>query len=513
MISGSTNAADNMLTQAGSWSCVVLGSCPFTPFPVGFGGIPKLVVFGCNYDSHYCYSNNDRNKQIQLTSKGFLPSNGWNNESGIWIAIGPGFVNATVTPKYLVLTVIYAPPGMKGRSPGTISYQENNAIGTNTSVSKSFKQGYAVSVSVDGGFLFDSGGNDLKVSYSRSVTDKESMDIKVSKTGGLKGQGSTSEDGVNNDNDAIYLALSPTVKVQMAPSLVEWTFANPREFNVTYVYVAWLKDPALFQATAPAIKQLLYDNGITERDYVDILKQNPLACSKFNLDGNGALHCVPSVPTSVPPSDRYELQTSFAYVPPSNCSSQPLTETLTFQRQTTHVTEYIVQEEYSVAVTHRDTVEFGSEDDGLALTMSASGSWTWINQSASARSTGITDTATLAVGGPSCGFNRATHIDVYFDKIYKTYAFRERSGTPTLQGSIPVPSAALAAISAAPTHQLTVAEIPGTEVKLVDAVGHEQRTFTNEKGEWKFMDPIMFPARITANGVTSVVREGAASGP
>jgi hypothetical protein len=510
------SAQNNTVTQVGPWTCAMITYPTYRCDDVEFAppyGMPPNVAIGFNNFQSLTASNGSnpitiprlpRNFRVaasNVTAKGFTPilthdgrrEDAYSIYGGGWVAVGPSLVNATVVPKYLVLTVIYAPPGMNGpKGTGSITYQENSTVGTTTSASKSFKQAYSVSALAEGGYIFASGSNELRLEWSRAVTDKQSLDIKISQTGGLRGQGSDKEDGVNNDDDAIYLALSPTINVQMAPSLVQWTFANPKEFIVTHVYVAWLENPDLFQTEAPAVKKLLEDNGIIEQDYPDILKRDPLA--------TGAID---------PPVDRYELRTSFDYVPPHPCDIAPLTTTLVFQRQSTSSTEHIVQDEYQVGLTHKDKVQFGSSDDGLGVAMTLSGGWTWTNQSSSGSSTSTTETATLAAGGPKCGFDRATSIDVYFDKIYRTFAFRERKGTPTLHGSI-ASAAVVGTMSIASGQSLSVTEVRRTEVQLVDANGREQKTFTNANGEWNFMRPVTFPVTITANGITGIVGESGA---
>ena len=518
------DAQNDTFTQNGSWSCqypiVVPPSqytCPTVLFPKAFGIAPNVTFVNTST------SGGGRGVKFTVTAEGFTPivdrpeppctnkmvgrpGHGGRvtcvpfggafpagGASGDWIAVGPPLVNATVTPKYLVLTIIYAPPGMHGpKGTGTITYQQGSSVGTTTSASTSFKQAYTVSASADAGFFGSGGSNELTVGYSRSVTDKQSLDIKVSQTGGLKGQGSDMENGVDNDNDAIYLALSPKVNLQLAPSLVQWTFASPKDFVVTHVFVAWLKNPSLFQTEAPSIKRLLLDNGITEQDYADILKRDPLAT------------------VVAPPPDRYELRSSFDYVPPHPCDIQPLTTTLTFQREQTSTSEHAVTDEYDVGITHQDNVGFGSSDDGVTLTLKLSGKWTWTNESSVAHSSSTTDTASLAAGGPSCGYNGATRINAYFDKVYGTYAFREDNAGPALQGTITAaaPTMTISGVST-PSHGIATAEaapapIRSIEVRLVDATGHEQRTFTNAEGQWTFVGPLTFPVQVTANGVTQV---------
>jgi hypothetical protein len=509
-------AGDDTLVQVGKFRCVVESGlllaprCPAVPdikFSKPFATPPDVaftlesfdVALGGTGDNDHAFvpflKQSFGMKAANITPEGFKFAQGSGiNEpepvpgiySGSWIAVGPPQVNASVTPKYLVLTIIYAPPGMKGpKGTGTITYQEGTTVGTVTSASKSFKQAYDVSANVSGGYFGAGGGDDLSVGYSKTVSDKQSLDIKVSQTGGLKGQGSDSENGVNNDNYAIYLALNPKVNLQLAPSLVQWTFADPASFVVTHVFVAWLKNPTLFQTEAPSVKKLLQDNGITEQDYPDILKQDPLA---------GGV---------TPHADRYVLQTSFDYVPPHPCDIPPLTTTLTFQRQQTSSTEHAVQDDYDVALTHSDRVSFGSSTNGVDLTIKESGKWTWTNQSASGNSTSTTNTATLAAGGPSCGYSGATRINVLFDKIYATYAFREDTGSTALEGAIPTtPNVAPSVVTSGIGVAVTSTHSP--ELHLIDADGHEQRTFVNASGSWRFVGTLKFPVTVTGNGSTQV---------
>jgi hypothetical protein len=61
-----------------------------------------------------------------------------------WTAAGPKLNWGTVTPSYLVLTVIYSPPGSKSSHGSTFTYEANSTSGTTTSVSTTFKSGVSL---------------------------------------------------------------------------------------------------------------------------------------------------------------------------------------------------------------------------------------------------------------------------------------------------------------------------------------------------------------------------------
>ncbi len=59
-----------------------------------------------------------------------------------------------VVPSYLVIAVIYAPPGTTGgHSTNSVNYQNGSTLGVTTSASQSFTQGTSVSVEASGGVL------------------------------------------------------------------------------------------------------------------------------------------------------------------------------------------------------------------------------------------------------------------------------------------------------------------------------------------------------------------------
>jgi hypothetical protein len=80
--------------------------------------------------------------------------------------------SGTAQPKYKILTVIYAPPGTQGGgSTSSVAYGSGSTVGSTVSVSETFKQNYAVSVSAKAGFLGDGGEIGGSFSYGRNSSE------------------------------------------------------------------------------------------------------------------------------------------------------------------------------------------------------------------------------------------------------------------------------------------------------------------------------------------------------
>jgi hypothetical protein len=81
----------------------------------------------------------------------------------------------TITPNYIVLLVVYAPPGTNGgKSTSSVEYGTSSTAGTTTSVSNSFKQSTSVSSDVSGGIFGNGVSAGLSFSYGQTVTDDHS---------------------------------------------------------------------------------------------------------------------------------------------------------------------------------------------------------------------------------------------------------------------------------------------------------------------------------------------------
>lgn len=152
------------------------------------------------------------------------------NGSGYTIVIspGPGFVNATITvpgyinPKYVVVSVIYAPPGSKS----SVSYTNTSLISNTTSVTNTFINSITktVKVTTPGGLFGFLGGSETQTqstTLTQQSQDSSSVTSSFTNTQGLTlfGPGPNNNCGplagdyigVDHDCDLIKVWLNPVM--------------------------------------------------------------------------------------------------------------------------------------------------------------------------------------------------------------------------------------------------------------------------------------------------------------
>lgn len=365
-------------------------------------------------------------------------------------------------PKYVVLTVVYAPPGTQsGKSSSSVVYGSGSTAGTTTSASNSFKQNYSVSVTAGGGFL-GSVEATAGFGYGKTSTDSKSLDIK--KTANLTIQdGGPGIDGVDHDHDLIYLWLNPAISVSLTPEAASWTLTGTQSASIQYVYVGWLKHPD----TMPlGVKQALQSHNITEQDFPDIMARDPYA------NGNPSLNTV-----------RYQqLYTTFPYEPPYASGDPVPTLTFNVTNAATSTTGTSAQDSYKVSLSIKAGVDFL----GMAKSsLKTDDSWEWTNTSSKSDSSGSSQSATVTVGGPAFGYSGPTEMAVYYDSIYKTFFFQPINYAPTMKGK-------LLSRSGKPKAMQEV---------TVTANGVRYRTFSNSAGEYRVYGPIRGRATVKTGSI------------
>jgi hypothetical protein len=129
--------------------------------------------------------------------------------------------------------------------------------------------------------------------------------------------------------------------------------------------------------------------------------------------------------------------------------------------------------EYSVGVTVEGSLSFAS---AFKVSLKTEDSWTWTDETTRSNAVGSSQSASVVVGGPSFGYTGPTDVEVFYDRIYKTFAFK------FLEPFARVPPLVGAVISA------SGASVAGREVVVV-ADGVRHRTFTNARGEFRVFAP------------------------
>jgi hypothetical protein len=156
--------------------------------------------------------------------------------------------DGSVNPKYVVLTVIYTPPGKTS----TVDYGSSTALGTSSSMTQAFKQGTNLELT-----SLEEPVNGVKIihglggSFTQSLEDTESININKTSAFDIQVPGlANPTDGIDHDFDVILLWINPVVNLKIIDNadaqIPGYAFdeSDPaNEVDVVPVYVTWLKHP------------------------------------------------------------------------------------------------------------------------------------------------------------------------------------------------------------------------------------------------------------------------------
>lgn len=318
---------------------------------------------------------------------------------------------ATVHSKYLIMTVVYAPPGSKDcTEPSVVSYGNGSSVGTTVSAKESIAQNAKVTVSGGVGVLGSGANASVSFEKGESSTASDEMTVTMTRTSTLESRGPC-EDGVNHDYDEIWLHLGAAMATRVTdPSgctscggkSVEWTLDG--SIGETWpVRVGELKNPETMN-TEIAAAFARYD--IKPEEYSEILKCDPFAYQAGDV-------------TFVPDEARFSaLPGTFPYLVDNGGSRS--TRNWEMQSDSSLTTGMASEHTYKVGASVEAKGSFG----GIATAaLKVEGGMTWTSSN-SASSTDTTSTsARLTMGTPSEGYEGPMAYYAYYDTIYKSYAF------------------------------------------------------------------------------------------
>jgi len=183
-------------------------------------------------------------------------------------------------PRYLVLSLLYAPPGLQSSA----GYSQTNTEGTTISVSSSIGGGFQVSASASGG-LIDQATIGTSFQTSLSAQSTSSLQITASSTSGA--QVGSSSDAVKHVNDRFFLLLNPVVTItQTGPKSANFTVSTPagQPMDVIDVSLAEAQNPKSIP-TGKMNPQQVHGitlpglNGLTSNDWSQIVLLDPFAAA------------------------------------------------------------------------------------------------------------------------------------------------------------------------------------------------------------------------------------------
>ncbi len=392
----------------------------------------------------------------------------------------PAPVSGIVFGKYLILTVVYAPPGTTAPQTTTgeqsfsqVSYESDSTTGTTTTNSSSFKQDYQVSLKSDcADVCFLNGG--VSFEYTENKTHSNSLSVNKKTSSVITDPGPV-EDAVDHNFDQIWLFLHPKFDVTISGTNINWTLDPDQSAGlVQYLYAGQLKDPSKI---APGVLKDLQAAGITPDDYKVILSADPLAqCLPVVIEearsprppGGPPLPVLCQTPA--PTAPRYvPTNINLPYDPPFAPGEPVPLQTYSIDNSSVTTNTDSVENDYSIGVTvSLNQFTFLSL---FAASLTTQDTWTWQDITTTATQTGTEQKASLTMGGPAYGYSGPANMDVYYDTLYMTFAFVPNELSPdALHG--------------------TISSSQGKPVvgQLVTATaaGVKYRTYANAKGEYHF---------------------------
>jgi len=313
-----------------------------------------------------------------------------------------------IRPKFIVNLIAYAPPG---DSKNYVDYSNSIGLGSTSNWGISFASGTSESISMIAG---DSEIVTTSVTTSGGicVTKSAAWDYKVNGT-----PNKTNTDGINHDNDVIWLILNPLVKVKFSPpnsAILEVTYDDSDIFtggkaDTQYIMVGQIRDPANFNPPiAPGTLVELeraWDksdpNGasraITSKDLANIIALDPY----WNLGNNITVST---------PIDKIRFQ-PVANCPTINYEASNVTETRTAVYTT------VKQSSTETAFSDALSYTFGGKIGTLwGISNGGNSSITYKFSTSLSNSSG--SGIGISITGPQPGYKGPTNINVYQDNIF-----------------------------------------------------------------------------------------------
>lgn len=336
-------------------------------------------------------------------------------------ATGSAVAYGTIFPKFVVLSVLYAPPGQRS----FVDYGSSTAMGTSNSWDSSFSSKTTISVSVTAKVPV-LGSTTGKASNSWTQAEDTSSSISVNKSNNIDiiipGPANSSL-GIDHDFDQIAVWLNPVGDFTLtSSSTASWAYSFDQrdpanEVDVIYLYVKDVKDlqAGTFNGDPNILSRLARTwaspptdgsgTGLTSADYAAILARDSFANGQTTID-----------------STRFDLVggQTIPYQPPA-CGGQPDTFTYSQAYQTTSTNGTAATDTYEVGYSLSVDHTFTS---WLQANFTYSQDLTWTNKWAHQSTQTTGQTAKLSVTGPSdCTYSGPTNVQAYQDNVYGTFMF------------------------------------------------------------------------------------------
>jgi hypothetical protein len=373
----------------------------------------------------------------------------------------PTPITGFIEPKYVVLTVTYAPPG----SGSSVTYSNSTLLGTSLGFDTSFNSTTTQTTTVGGGFKIPILGISFGSSSTSSTQFTQQSDanssVAVDETTTLSttipGPASSAV-GLNHDVDIIWIWLNPVLNysISSANSLT-WTgfsfdmrdpvgemdvigvpvaFLNghqPMPSNIADVLARRWAPRALCNASDPNCgSDGTEPPGLNASDLAAILQADPFANSNYVINIPSGSNCTADA--------RFCRTTNqnLQYSPPP-AGGQPITQSYTIVHQTTDTQGQSASETRQVNFSNDLNASFNfiisfNADLKTTNVLTTTNKWS----SSSTQKVGQTAAATVTGPASTDNYTGPIEFEVFQDNIYGTFMF----------GFIPAPTFNLSATPA-----------------------------------------------------------------
>ncbi len=302
-----------------------------------------------------------------------------------------------VRPKYLILTLVYAPPGTAGAASSAqvqsqVQYGTGSTTGATTSLSNQFKSGFDLKAEV--GTMVDTASVDFNA--SKSTTDSSQLQISKGELNTITVHGPT-VDGIDHDYDLFYLLLSPDVALTADPqSAGTWEIATqPQDMKTVYVQVGQIKNPPTLPMS-PSLADTLKAAGLTQDDYDQILNLDPFSSGSTQIDGR-----------------RYVAQITIPY---EYTQGENQSQNFSLTSSKTSTSTQTVENQYGVTASASAGVQ------GI-FKVTATFTFEWTNTNSTSQSEQTSQSAAAVIGSPSANWTGSPDVVVYLDTVYNSFMF------------------------------------------------------------------------------------------
>lgn len=413
-------------------------------------------------------------KPIKVTPNPALCAHGYQHAVNVCLqqlglsAPPPACGPAVLKPHFLVLTLLYAPPGNASNA----GFTQGQSQGSSTSISNSLGVGATFTFAASGGFI-GQGTLGAEFGVTGSSQNAQEFDITTGTTGGS--QVNSVSDAADHSQDRFFLWLNPQVTITQT-GLGTGTYTvvpvDGQPMDVIDVSARELQNPSLIPPAKlgpQLIRGVVLPGlaGLTAMDFQAALSRDPF---------------VGQPPTALPAdTNRFVYVYTQDLEGPDQTGIAPVVNSFKVSDSTVSTQTQTVQASYEVGVSMGGKIDLAIFGES---SLDTKVSFTWTNSAGFGTSSGTAHEALVSLGSQTVGLANCW-IDIFEDTLYHTFAFVPPPNLP--QCNPPVPGAKMVqpvfALSGTVTNAngQPVAQAP---VIVRFAQGGARRLQTNLRGKY-----------------------------